>query len=351
MKICLLNNLYAPYNRGGAEKVVAEMAADFRRAGEEVIIISTKPLKSELATQEISGNIYLPSNFYNLGKRSWPWRLAWHIFDTFSCKQARKLNKIFKQEKPELIISHNLMGLGLMSVRAIKKSGAKHHHFLHDIQLLHPSGLMMFGQEKMLFSLGAKLYQKLTCYLLGSPDLVQSPSNWLLQEHLKRGFFPKSKTEVKRLAELKPAPVANLASAKNKPAKQLLFVGQIEEHKGIIFLIEAFKKLASSDMILQIAGTGSKMEEAKKLAANDKRVSFFGQLEKNDLKKTMETAHALIVPSLCYENSPTVIYEAKAIGLPVLASNLGGIPEIITENDRLFIPGDAADLFKQLSYI
>lgn len=350
MKICLLNNLYPPYNRGGAEKVVAKMAADFKSAGEQVIIISTKPPKSALVAQEIPGNIYLPSNFYNLNQHSWFWRLAWHFTDTFSGRQAKQLSKIFQQEKPDLIISHNLMGLGLMSVRAIKKSGARHHHFLHDIQLLHPSGLMLYGQEKILKTLGAKIYQKLTRYLIGSPELVKSPSQWLLHEHLERGFFAKSKTEIKRLAELKTSSDANLAK-KNKPAKQLLFVGQIEEHKGIIFLIKAFQKFATPDMTLKIAGAGSQLSTAKKLAANDKRLVLLGLLSKDELIETMKVADVLLVPSLCYENSPTVIYEAKSVGLPVVAANLGGIPEIITEPDRLFIPADAADLFKQLTYI
>ncbi len=350
MKICLLNNLYFPYNRGGAEKVVAKMAADFKSANEQVIIISTKPPKSELSTQEIPENIYLPSSFYNLNQHSWSWRLAWHFLDIFSCHQAKRLTQIFKQEKPDLIVSHNLMGLGLMSARVIKKSGAKHHHFLHDIQLLHPSGLMIYGKEKITASCGAKLYQKLTRHLIGSPDLVQSPSEWLLQEHLRRGFFSRSKTEIKRLAELAPIADTDLIK-KNKPAKQLLFVGQIEEHKGIIFLIKAFQELAAPDMTLSIAGTGSQLSVAKELASSDKRIIFLGLLDKNELTNNMKEAEVLVVPSLCYENSPTVIYEAKAVGLPVIAANLGGIPEIVTENDKLFNPGDATDLFKQLSYM
>ncbi len=349
MKICLLNNLYFPYNRGGAEKVVATMAADFRKAGEQVLIISTKPSKSELASQEIPDNIYLPSNFYNLGKRSWLWRLAWHLLDTFSCHQANKLTKIFQQEKPDLIISHNLMGLGLKSVRAIKKSGAKHYHFLHDIQLLHPSGLMIYGQEKILTTLGAKIYQYLTRSLIGSPELVQSPSNWLLQEHLQRGFFSKSKTEIKKLAELKSDAGTDLTITRNKPAKKLLFVGQIEEHKGIIFLVKAFQKLADQGMTLKIAGTGTKLNEVQDLVKADKRITFLGLASKDEIKKIMEEADALLVPSLCYENSPNVIYEANALDLPVIAANLGGIPEIITESSRLFTPNDAVDLFKKIN--
>lgn len=348
MKICLLNNLYFPYNRGGAEKVAANMAADFKNAGHEVLIISTRPLYSELTSQELPEHIYLPSSFYHLNQHSWLWRLAWHCLDIFSCRPARRLHKIFKKEKPDLIISHNLMGLGLMSVRAIKKSGAKHHHFLHDIQLLHPSGLMIYGQEKILTSIGAKLYQSLTRALIGSPDLVQSPSNWLLQEHLKRGFFAKSNTEIKRLNSLK-IKTTNEIVVKNKPAKKLLFVGQIEEHKGILFLIRAFQKLAAPEMTLTIAGTGTKLKAAKELAAEDKRFIFLGLLDKESLVQVMKAADVLIVPSLCYENSPTVIYEAHASGLSVVAANLGGIPEIIDKNDQLFAPDDAADLFKKIN--
>jgi len=61
----------------------------------------------------------------------------------------------------------------------------------------------------------------------------------------------------------------------------------------------------------------------------------------------------LVVPSLCYENSPTVIYEILALGLPVLAANIGGVAELISEgkNGWTYPAGDFKTLSKKITSI
>ena len=65
----------------------------------------------------------------------------------------------------------------------------------------------------------------------------------------------------------------------------------------------------------------------------------------------MIEANCLIIPSICYENSPTVIYEAASQGLPIIASRIGGITELIQKlNGLLFKPNNEGDLMHQLSW-
>ena len=109
-----------------------------------------------------------------------------------------------------------------------------------------------------------------------------------------------------------------------------LYVGQIERHKGVELLINAFKKL-EGDYGLLIVGPGSMLEELKE-NTKDARIKFLGSKSKEEVRELMQKADCLVVPSLCYENSPTVIYEAFANNLPVIASDLGGIPELLDEN-------------------
>ncbi|HZJ41855.1 MAG TPA: glycosyltransferase, partial [Patescibacteria group bacterium] len=176
MKICLINNLYTPYNHGGAEKVCAQMAKDYKSQNNEVFIITTKPKHPNLE-KNVSDNIYyINSEFYNLKDKSIPSRLFWHLGNIFSFKKYFRVLNILIQEKPDLIISHNLMGVGFMAAKAISKSNVKHHHFLHDIQLLHPSGLIIYGKEQKLKQLPAKLYRFFTRKMINSPELVISPS-------------------------------------------------------------------------------------------------------------------------------------------------------------------------------
>lgn len=351
MKICLINNLFTPYNRGGAEQVVAAMANNFMNTGHEVFIISTRPKNNNRQAPSNFRLIYINSNFYNLNELSLLKRFFWQVSNILAIKKFFKLKKILNKEKPDLVISHNLMGIGFLAVRAIKKNKLKHYHFLHDIQLLHPSGLMFFGHENIIDSKAAKIYQYITHYLFDSPSKIISPSTWLLNEHLKRGFFNNSEIEIKRLSaifknqEITPEP----SRQKNGPTKKLIFAGQIEEHKGIIFLIQAFIDKAENDLELKIAGDGQLLTKAKDLAKNDKRIKFLGKLNKQELFSELLKADALIMPSLCYENSPAIILEAQQAGLKVIASNIGGIPEILKKTDQAFIPADANDLFRKIN--
>ncbi len=210
--------------------------------------------------------------------------------------------------------------------------------------------MIIYGNENIVNSAAAKLYQKITKLFLGSPNLIISPSRWLLDEHLKRGFFKNSKTEIKKLENILKISLADSAiNDAAKPFKKLLFVGQLEKHKGILFLLDAFKKLAPADMTLAIGGDGSLLKIAQNLAQDDKRIHFLGRLSSEDLEKTFLEADVLIMPSLCYENYPLIIIEARQAGLPVIAANIGGIPEALGNGGRLFNPGDAADLFKKIN--
>lgn len=355
MKIGLLHNLYGELSRGGAENVVRLMAKELKAAGHSVFLITTKPANLKNAQQKnIDHDLkiyYFVSNFYNLGHKRQLYRFFWQIANIFSIAQYFRLKKILKIEKPDLVITHNLMGLGLLAPLALRRLKIKHEHFLHDIQLLHPSGLMILGQEKKIQNFGARIYQALTRLLLSSPAKIISPSRWLLDLHQRHGFFPYSMGEIQPLQLSYSDAPADRRSRDKMSLINFLFVGQIEDHKGILFLIEAFKKIKNQAIVLRIAGDGQKLAAAKNAAAGDKRIEFLGRLDRTDVQKEMARSDYLVVPSLCYENSPTVIYEAQAADLPIIAADIGGIKEIIGPHDRLFIAGDQEDLKKKISAV
>lgn len=134
------------------------------------------------------------------------------------------------------------------------------------------------------------------------------------------------------------------------------FVGQIEEHKGIILLIECFKELCKQKSYkkikLTIIGNGSKFKKAKNLALNCNIIEFTGKKSREQVFEFMKKSDCLIMPSLCYENSPTVIYEAINSGLPVLASRLGGITELIHGfGGILFKPASKDNLMLKMKWV
>ena len=360
MKICLVSNLYPPISRGGAEKVAERVVQGLVAAGHEVFVISTRPWNGwaslkPVAAEESGIKVYrfYPANlFYYLNdyKHHALWRMKWHFWDMFNCHSRRVVKKILKQEKPDLVLTHNLMGIGFLIPGAIKKLGIKHVHTLHDVQLAVPSGLIIKGQEKNWEQRTwfRKIYESSCRRLFNSPDVVISPSKWLMDFYTQKGFFKKSKKVVL------PNPVERIYPAgipMDNSVLKLLYLGQIEEHKGILFLVEVLKNL-DIGFRLHIAGDGSKMEELKKMVGDDNRFVIHGKLVGEEAVKIFNLVDLTIVPSLCYENSPSVIYESLAAGVPVLAAKIGGVAELVhdSENGFTFQAGNAEDLMRALKH-
>jgi glycosyltransferase involved in cell wall biosynthesis len=349
MKIVIINNLYVPWVRGGAERIAQRSAEGLEKAGHEVFVIATAPIESR--TDRV---FYLPSIFYNLEKYPLAVRFFWHLWDMVNLTNCRKIRKVLLEEKPDLVITHNLQGIGYLLPGLLRRLKIKHFHTLHDIQLLHPSGLMIWGKENILMTMPAKIYQSFMRWLIGSPAVVISPSHWLLDEHSRRGFFSQSQTKV--LPNYFPgSSFEKLGAGEEKSIFTFLYVGQLEKHKGVNLLIEAFLKLVASGDLkaeLLIAGPGSQTEELKKIIGETKEIKIVGRKNEGEVNDLMRAADCLVVPSLCYENSPTVIYEAAAVRLPVIGAKIGGITELIeTVGGMLFEPGNSADLTDKMTKI
>ncbi len=347
MKIAVINNLYQPYNKGGAEKNCQKLILEAQTQGHDCFIITTKP-KTEININSDPRTYYLTSKYYFLNKTTIVYRFFWQIANIFNFFRGQQLKKILTTEKPDLVITNNLMGIGLRSFKIIKRLKIKQIHILHDVQLFYPSGLMLWQQERKTNFLPAKIYQIISRNLVGSPDLIVSPSKWLLNEHTNRKFFKSSHKIILK----NPTSIIIENIVKRNTVKTdctFLFIGQIESHKGILFLINTFKNIPNDNIKLNIVGHGSLLSQAKKIAQTDKRISFLGfdnQIETEQLK----TSDCLIVPSLCYENSPTVIYNALNYNLPIIASNSGGIPELFTnQQGLLFIPENEIDLINKIN--
>jgi glycosyltransferase involved in cell wall biosynthesis len=364
MKIALINNLYKPYARGGAERIAETIVNELVKQKHEVAVIASKPFfgkKIVFNTKYSMLNIYFWNiiSYYNLNKLPKLIRPLWHLMNIFNLHSYFKIKKILKTEKPrhegrskpDLVMTHNLMGVGFLTPLAIKRAGAKHIHTLHDIQLLHPSGLMNVDEEKKIDSFFAKIYQAVNKKLFNKVDVIISPSRWLLEMHQQRKFFQDSKCVVLRnpVEEIACSASSVLAEQENKPFV-FLYVGQVERHKGISFLIEAFKEINNNKCELWIVGeVNRKIFNIEYLILNN-RIKFLGKKNYNDVRTLMYAASCLVVPSLCYENQPTVIIEAMRNNLPAIASNIGGIPELLEEK-FLFKAGDRDSLVNKMKWM
>jgi len=132
------------------------------------------------------------------------------------------------------------------------------------------------------------------------------------------------------------------------------YMGQIAPVKGVHILIKAVGMVENPNIELNIFGNEKAFpdysNQLRRLAKNDLRVHFLGLFNHEDLYEAMQGLDILVVPSLWYENSPNVILEAFATHTPVIASNLGGMAELVkhNENGLLFPAGDVYSLAGQI---
>ncbi|MFH1047661.1 MAG: glycosyltransferase [Patescibacteria group bacterium] len=369
MKILLISNLYGWYARGGAERLVRIEATALRARGHEVAVASAVPesdlppfgvcspnmskvlcgfgISQQTEDSGVEHFTFYPPNscFYsNLEGKSWLGRLVWHWLDIFNWRSAAQLKRIIAVNKPDVVHTHNLMGIGFAVPNLLWRLRIRHVHTVHDVQLVHPSGLLSVDWRPHWPH--EWLYIWLMRFMMGSPQVVLFPSEHAKQLHNRFGFFPKSTQVVLR----------NSVAIGKKRAQQFgttrfLFVGQLETHKGIEDLLSAWQSLSDrQSATLQIVGDGSLRSKIRDTVEILSGVEMVGPVYGDGLEDYFSSASFLIVPSKVIENAPLVILEAFARGLPVIAAKSGGIPELVEDGrtGRLFKPGDAASLAEAL---
>ena len=145
---------------------------------------------------------------------------------------------------------------------------------------------------------------------------------------------------------------------------KILFVGRHIERKGIRYLIEAAKYLPRDQFEIRIVGVGDLTEELKKLASesatpNSAEIIFTGKLSPEALANEYKTANVFTLPAIVDSKGDTeglgvVLIEAMELGLPIVASNVGGIPDVVIDGETGILvpekdPEALANAYKRLA--
>lgn len=353
MKLLFISSLYAPNIGGGAEIILQRTVEGLYERGYKVAVLATGPesgLKEDRVNQ---------IKVYRAGLRNFYWhftdqrpgklaRLGWHLRDRYNGGMREYVRRVITLEKPDLVVCHNLPGWSVSAWDEITAAGIPIVQVLHDLYLLCPSSTMFKnGQSCRNQCSRCEGFRKGHDARSAQVDTVVGVSRFMLDTLQAKGYFSNARGYVVHNASPCPAlpvKVKQLEAGPKKAPLRFGFMGSLSEPKGVRWLIEQFQALPF-DATLQIAGRGQLDDEArfKALAAGSPRISFVGYQTPEAFYQQIDVA---IVPSIWNEPFGMVAVEACAYARPVIASRMGGLPEIIQDqlNGLLCSPDDPDSL-------
>lgn len=350
MKILFIHNIYKPYYRGGAEEVALNLTEGLKSDNHQLAVVALGYVNKEEMVDDVRVYRIKPFNVFNyldINQKPLWLRFLFHIFDLFGDLSAWKILKIAKKEQPDLIFLQGFKGFGYVLPQLLSFYGFRFCIRVYDMQYIHPSGLL--PKKINWFN---QFYIYLVKLMLGKMPLIIFPSEYIKNIYLKFGFFKESKIKVI------PNPLAIGISKFQKSNRQkktvnFLFLGQAERYKGLGDLLDAVMPLVG-DFKLHIVGEGGGLNDFKRLALNDSRIIFHGRLDRKKIAEDIwPSIDLLINPSRVEESFGMVVIESYVQGVPVIASDIGALPELIKEGQTgwLIRPGDVSQLRYKLQQI
>ena len=316
MRIVQVNAFHYPY-RGGIEHRVHHIAK--RLAKKHELIILTGQLPDTSASEEMDGytvkrlpskqaNIYNPPYIKTPGLLKALDELQPDIVD-FHYRWAPTYNKAARHYSGKKAFTyHNTYGEGVGLTKI-------------------PSIVNDFFWSKHL-----KEFQKIVCV-----------SEFVRQDLMARGFSPEQLVTVPNGIDMPP-------EMETSDDNFILFVGRLVGTKGLPYLLKAMKTVDSK---LVICGGGPDLDKlqrmAGKLGLKDK-VKFPGRVSEQEKHKLFSSCSLFVLPSI-YESFGIAAAEAMSYGKPVVASNVGGLPEVVKGGGMLANPKDPEDLAKQITHL
>lgn len=174
-------------------------------------------------------------------------------------------------------------------------------------------------------------------------DVMVAVADTITEEYLSRGIGREGQYETIRYG-IEVDEFSNAQPASDLPGSghRVLMVSRLAEGKGFDVLLDAAQELRSLDLSILIVGDGPKRADIeKKIEQLDLAETVFLLGYRDDVPRVMAASDLLVLPSY-REGTPYVIMEAMAAGLPVVATNIAGIPEMIDEGETGFLipPGN-----------
>lgn len=360
MKVLLINKFN--YYRGGAETVFLTTKKLLNQAGiSTVLFCMDHPQNLESPETQ-----YFVDNLDFGVRQDWKTELKkwWRSF--YSRSVAENLEKLIVNEKPDIAHIHNFMHQLTPSILTVlKRHKIPVVQTLHDFQLISPAYNLLpqngqcvlpqvsqvIGQKMIQDSRVISFWAVVEFWLIKLFKMYREKIDlFLVPSHFMKNIIEE---KVAVSMEYLPNPVLFPESPQYVPGEKIICVSRIIKGKGIDTLIKAMEKLPDKE--LEIIGTGPEFAFWKKYleSNNIQNIKLLGFLEPEAVAEKISVARFCVMPSQMCENNPLAILEAMALGKPVLASRIGGIPEMITDgvDGWLFTSGNIDELSRKINNI
>lgn len=356
MKIALINNYY--YLRGGSERVLYDDRDALTAAGHEVLPFAPQDEQNDpAATADYFPMVTDPSR--TAGIRAF--KAARNVI--YSRSVGRACGTFLDTAHPDLIHCHNIYGrLTTAVLDEAKRRQIPAVLTVHDLKLVCPAYLglregttpcmrckdggywrcLRYRCHKQ--SASASFIYMTEAYFSRSLGKYDAVAHFLCPSQFMRGALIDAGIAAERAIYHPNALDPEHYEPNYEPGEYILYAGRLSAEKGILTLLEAVER---TRIPLRIAGTGPLDQVIRSLVSDRKLpVRMEGHCTGELLRDLYRHAAFVVLPSECYENASMSALEAFAYGKPVLASRIGGNPELVVDRECgcLFTPGDSAEL-------
>ncbi len=316
MRVLQVTDGFPPEQWGGAEQFCARLSSWLARRGVDVHVAapSAAALPTHWQLHKVSSK-YLRKLF----------------FDLFSPINVRRIRAIIAEIQPDVVHVHNIYGISSQLVHtAVQRCPTVLTvHGPWPVEPFTPvvqAGRLRYSRRRLLVLPWVWWYRRVHKAHLAGAVLV-SPSRYLASFLGQFGL---------RQTRVIPNAVA-LPAARTRYDRSILFVGRLTPEKGLQVVLGPVERAArESGWQVDVVGDGPLRETLERAWPS---VQFHGRA---DPAPFYQRASIVLAPSLWPDNFPYAVLEAMSYGVPVLASNVGGIPELVEDGvtGRLVEPGD-----------
>lgn len=371
MNILHINNFH--YMRGGSEAVYFETAELLESHGHKSIFFSTRHPK----TLPCKTGEYFVSYIDLNAKQSFvnQLKIAGRILYNFEAR--KRLSMLLDKYPVDIAHLHNIYhNISPSILRELKSRKIPVVMTLHDYKMVCAAYTLLFHGKPCEACSGRKFFMavKNRCVknsliksilstiemylhhkvfdIYDKVDIFVSPSLFLKNKLLEMGF----KKEIIHLPNfIDIHEFTGIKKTSGNKGKSIVYFGRLSYEKGLWTLIETAKRMLNKDVNIKIIGDGSIMKELQNKVNTEhiNNVKFLGYIKGKGLFREIAYSIATIIPSEWYENNPVSVIESFALGIPVIGANIGGIPELVKDNETglVFKPEDATDLCEKVKYM